>query len=83
MSRLTDDVVYSILLLHESLKYWGSSFPGGGGGTLIFSYIRRLGSSFRVQNFEFQYFWGYEDLMDIFWGSSENWTIFRGHFYVF
>ena len=19
--------------------------------------------------------------MDIFWGSSQNWTIFRGHFY--
>ena len=27
----------------------------GGGGTLIFSYIRRLGSFFLVQNFEFQY----------------------------
>ena len=21
--------------------------------------------------------------MDIFWESSQNWTIFRGHFYVF
>ena len=31
--------------------------PGGGGGvTLIFSYIRRLRSIFWVQNFEFQYF---------------------------
>ena len=29
---------------------------GGGGGTPIFSYIRRLGSFFGVQNFEFQYF---------------------------
>ena len=28
----------------------------GGGGTLIFSYIRRLGSFFGVQKFEFQYF---------------------------
>ena len=28
----------------------------GGGGTLIFSGIRRLGSFFGVQNFEFQYF---------------------------
>ena len=27
------------------------------GGTLIFSYIRRLGPFFGVQNFEFQYFW--------------------------
>ena len=32
---------------------------GGGGGTLIFSYIRWLGSLFGVQNFEFQYFWGF------------------------
>ena len=33
----------------------------GGGGTLIFSYIRRLGSFFWVQNFEFQYFWGFSE----------------------
>ena len=31
---------------------------GGGGDTLIFSYIRRLGPFLGVQNFEFQYFWG-------------------------
>ena len=57
-------------------------FPKG--GTLIFSYIRRLGLFFGVQNFEFQYFlgffrkmnifWGYEIVVDIFWGSSQNWT---------
>ena len=44
-----------------------------------------------VQNFEFQYllgfskneyFW-YEDFVDIFWESSQNWTIFRGHFYAY
>ena len=28
----------------------------GGGGTLIFLYIRRLGPFFGVQNFELQYF---------------------------
>ena len=28
------------------------------------------------------YFLGYEDLVDIFWGSSQIWTIFRGHFYA-
>ena len=29
-------------------------------------------------------FWGMRDLVDI-WGrgSSQNWTIFRGHFYAF
>ena len=50
------------------------------GGILVFSYIRRLGSFFGVQNFEFQYFLGfqknkyllgYEDFVDIFWGSSQ------------
>ena len=30
-----------------------------------------------------KYFWGYDDFVDIFGGSSQNWTIFRGHFYVF
>ena len=49
--------------------------------TLIFSYIRRLGSFFWVQNFEFQYFFGfseklifffwYEDFVDIFWGHHK------------
>ena len=45
-----------------------------------------------VKNFEFQYFWGfqkneyffgYEDFVDIFLGLPQNWTIFRGHFYAF
>ena len=31
---------------------------GGGGGTLIFLHIRRLGSFFWDQNFEFQYCFG-------------------------
>ena len=35
--------------------------PGGGGGTLIFSYIRRLGSLFWVQNFKFQYSFGFSE----------------------
>ena len=54
------------------------------GGILIFSYIRRLGPFLGIQNFEFKYFWGvfrkneyfsaYEDFMDIFFGSSQNWS---------
>ena len=28
-------------------------------------------------------FGGYEDFVDFFGGSSQNWTIFRGHFYSF
>ena len=55
--------------------------------------IRRLGSFFLVQNFEFHYFWGFqkktnikggiEDFVDIFGGSSQYCTIFRGHLYRF
>ena len=54
---------------------------GGGGGTLIFSHIRRLGLFFGVQNSEFpiflwvfrkmNFFGGYEDFMDIFWGHHK------------
>ena len=25
----------------------------------------------RIQNFEFQYFWGYEDFVDNFWGHHK------------
>ena len=57
------------------------------GGTPIFSHIRRLGPFVWVSNSEFQYFlgfseknnicWGYEDFVDIFWGSSQNWASLR------
>ena len=50
------------------------------GGTLILSHIRRLRPFFRVQNSEFQYFWGfqkdkyffgyYEDFVDILGGGG-------------
>ena len=66
---------------------------GGGEGTLIFSYIRRLGSFFfwfKILNFNIfggfqknKYFGGYEGFIDIFLGSSQDWTIFRGYFYAF
>ena len=49
--------------------------PGGGGGTLIFLYIRRLGLFFGSKNLNFNIFmgfqkndcvWGYEYFVDIF-----------------
>ena len=65
----------------------------GVGGTLIFSYIHRLGSffgGFKILNLTIlggfqknEYFLGYEDFVDIFLGSPQNSTIFRSHFYVF
>ena len=58
-------------------------------GYFDISYIRRLESFVWVQNFQAQflggfqkslYFLEYEDFVDIFGGSSQNWTILRGHF---
>ena len=63
---------------------------GGGGGTLLFLYIRRLVSFFGFTILNFNIFggcqkndFGYEACVDIFGGSSQNWTIFRDHFYAF
>ena len=55
-----------------------------GGGTLIFSHIRRLGLLFWVQNSEFQYFWGFSknDFFFFFWGGGGMkllWIFFFGH----
>ena len=75
-------VVYCVIVIS-----WSYSPYQPQGGTLIFSYIRRLGSFFGVQNFGFSekiiFFLGYEDFVDISWGSSQNWTILRGQFYAF
>ena len=38
----------------------GERVPGGG-GTMIFSHIRRLGPFFGAQNSEFQYFLGFSE----------------------
>ena len=67
-------------------------FPqrGVGGCSDIFIYI---GSAifFGIKILHFNIFWGfqkkyflgYEDFVDTFWGSSQNWTSFRGRFYAF
>ena len=70
--------------------------PSVGVGTLIFSYLRRLWSFFsfgggvKVLNFnilgvfrKMNIFWGMKILWIFIWGSSQNWTIFIGHFYAF
>ena len=55
-------------------------------------YIRRLGLFWGVHNCEFKYvlrfsekinILGYEYFVDMFWGVTTNWTIFRGHLYAF
>ena len=68
--------------------------PGWGGGGVLLYFHTYVGSGhflgFQILNFNIilgfqknEYFLGYEDFVDIFWGSSQNWTIFRGHFYLF
>ena len=49
-------------------------------GTLIFSYIRCLGSFFGVQNFDFQYiFLGVFRKINILLGMKILWLFFGGH----
>ena len=67
-----------------------STREGGGGGTLNFLYICRLGLFIGVQNVEFQYFWGvfrkneyilrYEDFVDIFFWVTIKLTYIYGSF---
>ena len=51
----------------------------GGGGTLIFSYIRRRGPFFWVQISEFQYFLGFSEKLIFFGGMKILWIFFGGH----
>ena len=69
----------------------------GGGGSLIFSYIRRFGlfysrgGGFKISNFDILGGGGFRKMnillgMKILWmflGSSQNWAIIRGNFCVF
>ena len=54
-----------------------SPVGGGGGCSLIFSHIRRLGLFFEVQNSEFQYFLGFSQKL-IFLGGMKILCIFFG-----
>ena len=65
------------MVLFLSLLAFYSEIQGWVLGTLIFSYIRRLGPlfGFKLLNFNIlgffqknEYFWGYDENADIFWG---------------
>ena len=66
---------------HEKGYAFVRGLRAQGGGTL-FSHIRRLGPffGFKILNFniffgfQMNIFGGYEDFVDIFWGSSQNWA---------
>ena len=51
---------------------------GEGGGTLIFSYIRRLGTFFGFKILNFNIFLGFRK-MNIFFGMKILWIFFWGH----
>ena len=85
-------LVWSVLETFTFILWWGVfldvsivSYPnlipgGGGGGTLIFSHIRRLGPFFwAVQSSEFQYFWGFSEKWIFFGGMKILWIFFGGH----
>ena len=56
------------------------TFPGGGGGTLIFSHIRRLGLFFRFKILNFNIFWGFEKNEYLGGGGMKIlWKFFGGH----
>ena len=52
---------------------------GGGGGTLIFSYLRRLGSFFGGSKFLISIFWGVFRKITIFRGMQILWIYIWGH----
>ena len=66
--------------------------PKGGGGTLIFSNIRKPGSFFGGSKFRISIFFGFSEnifggmkiLWIIFWGHHKiGLHVFRGHLYAF
>ena len=68
--------------------------PGACPGGYSDIFIHTLGSDhffgFKILNFNIfwgfqknKYLFGCEDFVDIFFGSTHNWAIFRGHFYAF
>ena len=57
--------------------FFGGGEVGGGGGGKIKNF--NIYEVFRKNDF----FWGYEDFVDIFLWSSKTWTIIMGHFCAF
>ena len=51
---------------------------GGGGGTLVFSCIQRLGSFFGVKNFEFHIFGSFQKKKKL-GGTKILWIFLGGH----
>ena len=74
----------------DAFHPWGGG--GGGGYSDFFMHTQARVIFFLFKTFNFnifkgfqknKYFFGYDNFVNIFLGSSQNWTIFRGHFYAF
>ena len=79
----------SYILLHTALKHWPAFWGEGWGGTLILSYISRIGPFLKVQNFEL-HFWrgggvGRSDkwiCLGVWW-NYDFFYVLWSHFYQF
>ena len=77
-------------MVHFVTEKQNEGQPPGGGGTLTFSYIHRLGPFFEFKILNFNIlggfkkitFWGYEDFVDIFWGHHKI-GLYLGSFLCF
>ena len=89
------NVLLEFWIKMKKKSYYGNTgwYIVDGGGWVLWYFHTYEGSGhflgLKILNFnillgfsEKQYFWGYEDFVDIF-GSSLNLTIFSGHFYAF
>ena len=72
---------FSISYALELHAHTDMNIPGGGGVTLIFSYIRRLGSFFGVQNLNFNiFFLVFRKINTLYiWGMKILWIFLGGH----
>ena len=78
--RVVRVIIYFFTVSNKELNLWLlTRTPKGlcvcGGGPLVFSYIRRVGSFMGVQNFKFQYFWGFQQ-NNYFLGMKILWIFF-------
>ena len=79
MGHFADSVVTQTSVMLKSVENQVKCLdPRGGGGTLIFSYIRRLGPFFGGQISEFNIFLGFQKNEYIL-GMKILWIFFWGH----
>ena len=79
------------MLIQQYNRYLYSQIQGWGYSDIfIHTLARAIFWGFKILKFNFfggfqknKCLFGYEDFVDIFSGSSQNWSIFSGNFYAF